>query len=120
MSVPAIVWENAPIIVLFTITFVFLVRYLMNWFGKQQEAGRVHQVEQQQEWQRFIERRDLEWRSWMETYNKSNFSAMEKVANTLDEIMRLLIEHDGKVDNRITAAANRKKPSTGPLKGPSA
>lgn len=115
MTVPTVAWENAPIIVLFTVAFIFLIRYLTGWFTKQQAETREHQERQQQEWQKFIERRDLEWRAWMESYNKSNSGAMEKVAHTLDEIIKLIFEHDSKVHERVTAAARRRKPETGPL-----
>lgn len=122
VDVPIVAWQQAAIVVLFLIGFMFVVRYLMGWFSRQQETTTAHHKEQQQEWQRFIRERDGEWREWLSSSNQTNCDALERITETLDKLSHevqnnnnLLIKHDAKVHERVEAAARRRKPSTGPL-----
>ena len=100
---PMTAWEQAAVVVLFAVVFIFLIGKLLAWFSTQQKN-----------WQDFIGQRDDQWQKWMDKANTSTTEAMSEVTRALEKLSEKIDTHDEKVETRITGAVeqiNKRRPA---------
>jgi predicted PurR-regulated permease PerM len=106
-SIPMTAWEQVVVVCLFAVVFISLIVYLLGWFSKQQDN-----------WQGFIQKRDVFWQDWLEKSNDNTTDAMKSVTSALQNVneglhslalqqhalSEQLTKHDDKVDDKFSDA----------------
>lgn len=102
-DVPIEAWQQAVIVIIFSLIFIILIGLLLNWFDRQQTK-----------WQDFIDRQNKSWQDWLTQANITTTAAMKEVAEELRNVNHKIDEHDDKVEARIahTVEAAQRRTTT--------
>lgn len=89
---PLTAWEQAVVVVIFSV----LIVYILIWSSSQQKS-----------WQEFMERQNANWQDYLERSDKRVTDKLGEFTVTLTKIADKLDAHDDKVDARISSVERR-------------
>ena len=79
---PATVWEQAAIIGIFIVFFV----YILSWMAKRTNNDQQFQSSESDKWQRFIAELDEKWRAFNKEQRVENNDSLKCVENSLKDL----------------------------------
>ena len=83
---PATAWEQAAIIGIFIVFFV----YVLAWMTKRNASDQQFQASESDKWQKFIDQVDDKWRAFNKEQRIENNCAMDNVDGSLKDVTTVL------------------------------
>jgi len=82
---PATAWEQAAIIGIFIVFFV----YVLTWMAKRNASDQQFQASESDKWQKFIGEIDDKWRAFNKEQRECNNAAMADVNNSITNLTKV-------------------------------